>query len=264
LVGEDVIALASSAWLLDYDGTAFRTFTPPAGGVDVEGAYEKAVSEVFGDRALGRYRATGGLQNRAPIEVVRSLRPGAKPGELREGTDKLVKAKMAVLMGQVGLHSDGTIWPQPCAGFVSFWHELSRYVAAGRLHTGIISSGHEPFISRTWRLYGLRPPSVIVSDDDARAMATERDAEQWVKPGILPWRLALRRLADLDGGFRPKAAALKYFGDNSAKDGGMAAAAGVWYGHFDPKCQPRLTVYGAEFPDWSWVTEQLPRWLGRL
>lgn len=250
------------AWLLDFDGTAFETRTPPMGGMGVPEAYEQAVTEVLGAPALQRYQEAGGLRNRAPSEVVRELFPDYELSEVNGLTDQLVVAKLKRLSPQVGMPmGDGGHWPPPCDRFLDFWKSLSEYSDVGLACTAIVSSGHTELIERIWRFYGLRLPDVIVSDDTMRVL--QRPPEELIKPDPYMLNLAIQLLREKLG---EKARGLSdglhqdvwYCGDDLRKDGEMARRAGVRFGHFDPESSSGLTSDGFQFSSWSWLMQHLP------
>lgn len=138
----------------DFDNTIALTGTPPKNGFGVETAYEHAVEAVFGTHALDVYRAAGGLHNRAPIEVVRQLAQGAGNEETKSLLSKLDGAKLDLLMAQIG-----TEWPEPTRGFIAFAKALeARQKDAPPINSIIISSGHAPFIERTFDVWGIAQP----------------------------------------------------------------------------------------------------------
>ncbi|HUC87358.1 MAG TPA: hypothetical protein VMR75_03510 [Candidatus Saccharimonadales bacterium] len=242
--------------LFDFDNTAFWTSQPPPGGIDVEQAYILAVEEVLGEEALAVYLKNGGLRNRAPGEVVQELLPRRDGLAIAQITDRLVATKLSHLTRQIGLPIGDSFWPAPCDGFLSFW----RWLSGEDIRTGVISSGHTAFIEQAFLLYSLKLPDVIVSDDDIRKRHYANP--QWrSKPGTLAFTLARRRLA-LEYGESLKSAAfhdksrITYFGDDAEKDGRLAEAAGVRFGHFDPQASAAVTAFGFRFPSWKWVQDR--------
>jgi phosphoglycolate phosphatase-like HAD superfamily hydrolase len=239
-------------WLFDFDNTAFLTFDPPPGGIGVTQAYELAIDEVLGSRALTEYRRQGGLRNRAPSEVVQELQPRRSLDTIAPLAERLVQAKLSHLVHQIGQPVGGGFWPLPCNGFVPFWH----WLFAQNIRTGVISSGHTAFIEQVFQLHGLERPDVIVSDDDVRGRRNVRP--QWLqKPGTFMVTLARRRLALEYGESRDSLARDKpgiiYFGDDAVKDGQLARAAGIRFGHFKPGCEEEAVEEEFCFPSWSCV-----------
>jgi hypothetical protein len=246
----------AQTWLFDFDNNAFWTATPPRGGIGVAAAYELAVDEVLGARALTAYREGGGLRNRTPSEVVQELVPDRSYSEISELAEQLVAVKLSHLVNQIGLPVGDSFWPTPCDGFVSFW----RWLAKQEIRTGVISSGHTAFIEQVFQLYSLRLPDVIVSDDDIRRR--HYASLRWrVKPGTFQFTLARLRLAREYGESRTSPSfhdksSITYFGDDALKDGGLAQAAGVCFGHFDPQASVEVTADGFRFPSWKWVQDR--------
>lgn len=249
----------TQTWLFDFDNTAFLTFTPPEGGIGVSEAYESAIHEVLGGKALASYLNNGGLRNRGPSEVVRELRPLQTAGQIAQLSEQLVAAKLHHLVDQIGTPVGGSLWPVPCTDFLAFW----RCLTESDIRTGVISSGHTAFIEQVFQLHGLPLPEVIVSDDDIRQRHSV--SLQWrTKPGTLQFTLARRRLA-LDYGEGLQSASFHdkrgiiYFGDDAGKDGRLALAAGVRFGYFNPQCSKMESIAGGfQFASWKWVQDLLP------
>ena len=57
----------------DFDGTVSNTFAESPNGINVDMAYEYAIKKFFGEEGLIVYQKIGGLQNRAPGEVVLNI-----------------------------------------------------------------------------------------------------------------------------------------------------------------------------------------------
>ncbi len=57
----------------DYDNTIGDTFKPSPNKIGVLQAYEFAIESIFGPLGLKAYNQIGGLQNRAPGELVENL-----------------------------------------------------------------------------------------------------------------------------------------------------------------------------------------------
>lgn len=246
---------------LDFDQTVAWTFAPPVGGFSVLEACALAVNDILGPTAHRRYLASGGLHNRAPVEIVRDLVPEAEKTEFQLLAEAFVRAKLGYLTEQIGLQPDGTIWPPPCTGFVDFWRGLTKYLDAGTIHAGVISSGHTEFIMKVWSAYGLKPPRIIISEDDIRSVRYAIDPAWLVKPGVFPFMLGRRQLAAQLGVSVPRdwrdKSRVVYCGDDIVRDGEMARRAGVAFGHFAPGAEQGPTELGFRFGDWAWVRERL-------
>lgn len=212
----------------DFDNTIALTGTPPKNGFGVEAAYEHAVEAVFGAQALETYRAAGGLHNRAPIEVVRQLAPESAGEEEKSLLSKLDGAKLDLLMAQIG-----TEWPEPTRGFIAFAKALeARQKDASPISSIIISSGHAPFIERTFDVWGIAQPDDVLAQEKLADLAERDEIALPTKPnGIImlyaynAWR-ALHQLpeATIDSQDVPR---MIYAGDDPVKDGELAVQNGI-------------------------------------
>jgi hypothetical protein len=116
------------------------------------------------------------------------------------------------------------------------------------------------FIERSFQVHGLQLPEVIVSDDDV-AKRGHVSLDWRVKPGTFQLTLARTRLARLHGesltspSFHDRSGFI-YFGDDDAKDGGLARAANICFGHYDPQASVAKTADGFRFPTWKYVQDR--------
>ena len=207
-------------FVLDFDGTAANTFEPNPKGVGVHEAYQLAVKDIFGQTGLEIYEKAGGLQNRAPEEIVsliltensqmirqaeacfdqknktlKRLVPEGKGASLEwiSGDNKrlqktiaemLVLIKLSYLMDEIGTSfPDGAVWPQPCAGFLDFIRAIEGLRTEGLdIQNAIISSGHDEFIKKTFVVWGLDPLRIMLTDDDMRGRSYPAEFQKRVKP----------------------------------------------------------------------------------
>jgi len=269
--------------VFDFDGTVANTFLPNPKGIGVHEAYRLAVKDIFGLDGLEIYEKAGGLQNRAPEEIVslvlaansqmiilaeecfdqknktlRRLVPKGKgaPLEWVSGDEKrlqktiaemLALIKLSYLMDEIGASfPDGAVWPHACTGFLDFIHTIEGLRRDGfNIQNAIISSGHDEFIKKTFGVWGLDSPRIMLTDDDMRGRSYPAEFQKRVKPssylfdivqslwisnGILFSEYA--RHIELIIETRQR---MIYFGDDPDKDGGLARNAGVPFGLFDPK-----------------------------
>ena len=235
-----------SALVLDFDGTVANTFEPSPSGLGVEGAYEYAVSHLFGTLALEGYKRDGGLQNRSPGEVVEALRRAGfgKDYDTASITDELVRLKIDCLIGGIGqpLH-DGVLWPRLTRGFADFWRCMS---ADATVFTVILSSGHRAFITKTFEVNGLPLPNLMVTDDELRALP-----QPLHKPNPQLWHYMLETANATFG-------SAVYVGDDQVKDGELARNVGVPFFHFTGTKAPLHRQVGT-FDDWRDLLRQLSR-----
>lgn len=222
---------------LDFDRTIADTFAHPAGIVGVEEAYQIAISDELGHEASVRFEEQGGLLNRAPGELITGLIVEEIPDDaILELTQRLVAAKMNVLTEQI---SD--IWPLPVDGFMPYWSFVEQ---RAELLSGIVSSGHSPFIKRWFEFRNITPPDVIVSDDELREVQHPTPYPKRVKPSPFGIELAYAEITQRTmesqpheniAGTRHLNDIMSFAGDDPQKDGKMAEAARLPFFHIDPE-----------------------------
>jgi hypothetical protein len=215
----------------DFDGTVAMTFEKPKSGIGVEEAYQEAVLELFDAPTLQKYIDANGLRNRSAPEVIIELAPDATESEQAELTEKLIALKLDTLTRQIGTAAlDGGIWPRPSEGYLDLHRRIELARHEGQLVNDlIISSGHEPFIRKTYETWGIQPPDYIIAEEATRELtAIGLPIEQLVKPspilmdaGYSMWRQ--------DYGLEPTTLLLNpdrdrivYVGDDPSKDGDLA------------------------------------------
>ncbi len=240
----------------DFDGTVAQTFEKSPSGVGVHEAHELTVETMFGVKALDHYIDGGGLRNRAPVEVVQDLAPDAKGDELNQLVSRFIDTKLSVLMGEIGTRfSDGNIWPRPTTGYLGLRERIEEARDDGLLIDDLIlSSGHEPFIRKTYQAWNVGEPTHIVAEEAIRQLALDLPIEQLVKPSPVlmdvahnVWRqgYGLKSTSEpvLDERDR-----IVYVGDDPIKDGELAKSSGVDFVLLDP---------GNSFEIWQSVASRL-------
>lgn len=222
----------------DFDNTIALTFKAPPSGVGVAEAYEIAVEETFGTSGLKAYLSQGGLQNRAPIEVVRDLVPDADADETIPMLTQLDTIKLEVLVAQIT-----PSWPEPTDGYIQFTKALGdiNSEAPGRITQGVVSSGHNPFIERVYEAWGVETPDFILGQEPIAALASAEGIAMPTKPdrqlmlyAYNLWR-TLRQLdpvAEFSQGDKPH---MRYVGDDPIKDGKMALDCGIAFHLLEPR-----------------------------
>ncbi|MEA1962786.1 MAG: hypothetical protein U9M94_00940 [Patescibacteria group bacterium] len=264
----------------DFDGTVANTFAKSPNGVNVDMAYEYAIKELFSKEGLMAYQEIGGLQNKAPEELVSDilrqtdnvkilnknaeqcflkhdktlsrLVPKGKGSLLEQQlftrgkeshrvmAEMLVLLKMSFLMSEIGVqHNDNTCWPEPCHGFINFYKFLEELNKDNDLDIqfAILSSGHDIFIQKTFELWGIKIPQIMVTDDDMRGASYPKSIRRRVKPSSYLFDLIqsqwlnsfmqLHNSAQLIEQVLHYRDRMVYFGDDSAKDGELARNARV-------------------------------------
>ncbi len=242
----------NNQWLAahDYDGTIALTSEPAPNGMTVDLAYEAAVEHVFSDHsdAVALYHASGGMNNRAPTEIVsqllRELGIEQDAAAIQSRSEDLVAAKLGHLKSQVGERlPDGAHWPRFTDGFESYWQYLGQ---KGSITSAILSSGHEAFIRSTFDIHDLAPPDLFVTDDDMRPLTTLLPRKLTEKPSPLLMQLLHERWIDAtqaasdhdpydSGLFAAAARRTVYMGDSIKKDGELAHNSGVLFVHIRPQ-----------------------------
>jgi phosphoglycolate phosphatase-like HAD superfamily hydrolase len=216
--------------LLDFDGTIANTFADSPRGMNVNVASRLAISEVFGRNGALAFDESGGLRNREPGELVRDIGGMVRANglDVAGNTEWFVAAKLSRLTAEISPE-----WPQLYPGAKGFLQKASRdgYWA----DVGILSSGHDGFISRVLEVNGIDPSSMIMVTSDLirqREMPKRprfkpnpyQFAEahrQWlVKKGILP--VPEEGNGDPFVGRNYGKDKILYVGDDPIKDGGLA------------------------------------------
>jgi len=183
---------------------------------------------MFGSACLHEYIRQGGLKNRAPVEVVQSLAPDAACSEVVELTDEFIQRKLAILLGEVGARfPDGTVWPRPVPGYLEFLEQVKAAAQEEGLpiDTHLLSSGHEPFIDKVLREWGVAVDEVI-----AEETIRQHDPTMPVKPSPKLMTIS-RNLWRVGYGVSEEQpdelGRILYAGDDPEKDGKLAANSGV-------------------------------------
>lgn len=219
----------------DFDGTVAQTFDKSPGGVGVTEAYEYAIDSVFGPRAVDEYNAAGGLQNRAPLEVVQQFAPDLSGAELNDVVDRLVARKLDALLSEIGaVFPDGSVWPRPMPGYIDFLERLAEVRSDGLyIDDLILSSGHVAFIEKVYQTWSVEQPTHIV----AMETMDDRGLGNYVKPSSILMSIAHQIWQEGYGVDQTTTTQddlqrrTLYIGDDVSKDGGLAANSGVPFLH---------------------------------
>lgn len=227
----------------DFDNTVALTFEPSPGRVGVNEAHEFTVEGLFGVAALQQYKDSGGLRSRAAREVVQELAPDADDGELDELTQRFIDYKLDILLGEIGTtFPDGRVWPRPTQGYIEFRELVDKARYEGWLIDDLIlSSGHEPFIEKTYAAWGVGLPTFILGEDTVRKLAPSMPPDQLVKPEPTLMELALRvwqrsyGIKFTHALERNDLERVVYVGDSLEKDGQLARNSGIHFELLDPE-----------------------------
>ena len=233
----------STAQLLikDFDGTVALSFEESPGGIGVHEAHELTVDEIFGTATLEYYRRSGGLRNRAPLELVQDLAPDAHGKDLEALTDHFNNTKLDIIMSEIGTRfPDGAMWPRPTRGYLELRERLEEARINGlQIDDFILSSGHEPFIAKTYSAWGVSQPTHIIAGEAIAQLALGLPPAQLVKPSPILMDVAHTTWRQ-DYGLRATAnpaddrERMIYIGDDAVKDGHMARDSGVDFMLLDP------------------------------
>ena len=257
--------------LADFDDCIAKTLSPSPNGIGVKEAYGLALQQIFGTELVGQdpLAEIGGLQNRAPMEVVTAILglngtkdlmmaaaqqffqeqahelgnyvPENKGVPLKWNSnpvmviaEMLVRVKISILLQEIG-----PAWPRPCPGFLEFYQQLPELKKPCDLI--IVSSGHDLFIEKTFKTWGCKQHPTKLTDDDLRYLYQDRPGP--TKPDACLIHLALKNWLLAQGIAEPPmlkafpALARKkaiYIGDDLKKDGGLAQNAGLPFYWFNP------------------------------
>ncbi len=293
--------------IVDFDETLAKTFSPSPNGITVQSAYSKAVKSIFGTSGLIIFEQQGGLNNRAPLEVVYDILRDGNKSELtayaqnflvKEGeyldqliprekaiplvwqswnphntiTEMLVRCKLSHLMKEIGTElKNGEKWPVPCNGVLEFFKTLDilgQNEKAG-INVAILSSGHDEFIQKTFELWDLKCPSILITDDDMRKLMYPIDPMEIVKPSVKLFNLTnllwfthivgpIYNELDLIGFVTENRKRMVYCGDDLVKDGQLSEAAEVPFGWFSSETKNyTLNCPTFTFSDWGNVAKTL-------
>ncbi len=211
--------------VLDFDETIAHTFEPSPNEMNVAKSYSLAVEEVLSTEGTKIYDGQGGLNNRAPQEVVHDILVGSTPtqreiilgtarqflqerrhqlnGLVREGmgaplewkdgkdpvsivAELLVRSKLGHTLREVC-----DVWPRPTLGFETFYPSLSDLRAEGvDVDVAVVSSGHDLFIEKVFEMWDLEKPRILVTDDTIRGLTYPKEVDRRVKPSAFPLALA--------------------------------------------------------------------------
>jgi len=268
--------------LFDFDNTIAQTHIPSPNNINVPTACRMAIEKLFGKRGLTIYNAIGGLNNRAPTELIEAMttRNGSlfdQPHDrsIPQLAEAFVQAKLDLLLGEIGAHSqDGNRWPAPCVGFLDFWNTIQKLKEQELpITTGIISSGHSAFIEKTFDIWDQYLPDIIITEDDVRPRRFPKELNRRFKPGQLQTALAHREWLRMQGLWsfqgnswcgegtihtaRHTRDGVIYFGDDPQKDGELAQGADIPFGLFDEGALFTINNNRVTFGNWTDVASFL-------
>lgn len=285
--------------IIDFDNTIAKTMELSPNNMGVLQAYEFAIESVLGSEGLKAYGRICGLQNRAPVELaVALLKNGDRETLIQNAKDffekkapslkkfipaektisfardadsgaetvvseMIVLRKLSCCMDEIGTKfGDGRVWPEPCEGIADFFRTISYINRKDgiQIRLAILSSGHAPFIKKTFKVWGQTCPEILVTDDDVRMLAIE--PEKKVKPSkflfdivFLDWT----RKLEWKGAINKHRQNIMYIGDDKIKDGKLAENVGVLFGWFNPNGERNENLNGFSFGSWTAIAKFLRR-----
>jgi phosphoglycolate phosphatase-like HAD superfamily hydrolase len=150
----------------------------------------------------------------------------------------VVEAKLEPLMSQIGKKISGGYWPRPLPGFLKFSSTVQSLREQGvAINTAVVSAGHSVFINKTYELYDVAPPDILITDESIQAANKHLTATRRAKPSPFPMVLAkiewLRLYSEPPTKLRDAEqvqdinSRIVYIGDDNVKDAGLAANAHV-------------------------------------
>jgi hypothetical protein len=219
----------------DFDGTVAQTFEKSPNGLGVHEVHEIIIDSMFGQDALETYLRNGGLRNRPPDKVVQEAAPDADEDELERLTADFIEQKLSISLSEIGTRfPDGEIWPRPTRGYLELCESIAAARSEGRLIDDIIiSSGHEPFIEKTYRAWNIGQPTHVLAEDTVRRFALDLPIDQRVKPSPVLMDIARQMWRDsYSDGLAPDASddelrRIVFVGDDPVNDGELAKNSGV-------------------------------------
>ncbi len=211
----------------DFDGTIADTSLPSPEGRTVSTATESALVQIFGQTGPVLLDQIGGIQSRAPYELVLMLQEEARQkgvdlenayrtaGEL---TDEFVRLKLEQLLPEISPE-----WPVVYPGFTEMYAGLEQHGA----RLAVVSSGHDDFIRRVFDVNDLPQPEILVTSDTLQ----RRGHPTRYKPDPYSLKVCVQEFFRLYGE-RPQS--MMFIGDSEEKDGGLAREFHVPFGFFNP------------------------------
>ncbi len=229
-------------FVLDFDLSIADTFTPSPSGIGVNEATQMAIKSVFGNAGLKVFKKIGGLNNRAPIELI-SLMIDAEPLLTRRSvkavTNLFVAEKLKVLTKEIT-----NKWPLPCGNVLNYFKRLKEW----EVPYAILSSGHGPFIRRVFEVWDEKDlcPQMLITDDELRnsSLPLNRRSKPHKEVFEYLWEAWSHQDPKILTADKSRVA---YIGDDPGKDGWLAKNAGVNFIWYNPR-QESLPA-GAPIPD---------------
>jgi hypothetical protein len=231
----------------DYDGTTNDTGEEAPGIKTVNDGYKEGLDEAFGSEAVDVFVAQGGHNHRTPPQIVEdvatALKLGLEPADLLSKSEQVVDIKQSILFDQIGVRlTDGSLWPRITDGFREYWEGIYTASAGGSLiDTAVLSSGHTPFIKKSYAVHGLPQPDFMVTEEVINEfLLNSIPPEYRSKPAPLPlsilkiaWAASYGRAIHESGLSQSMNSQILLVGDSKRADGGLAKATGVHYEFLD-------------------------------
>lgn len=201
---------------------------------------------------------------------------------LTAATEVYIRQDLINSLGHIGLkHDDGEVWPRMCNGFGELWdaiHDLNHADLGFHIDTAVLSSGYTEYIELCFEAWGRPQPDIWVTDDQIRGRKYPKDIRARVKPATfglaLVHQLWLQRYGLsghafwsqkfpsqdspkwLDIALEPRSR-ISCWGDSLSKDGALAKAGRVSFGHFNPEAKDLEPNKYLSFSDWRDISDIL-------
>jgi hypothetical protein len=255
----------------DYDGTTNDTGEEAPGIKTVNDGYRDGLDIAFGPQAVDIFDAQGGHNHRTPPQVVEDVANALDlvltPSEVLAKTKEVVDIKQLSLFNQIGTRlSDGALWPRTTKGFREYWEAIYAAREYGFLvDTAIISSGHTPFIEKSFEVHGLVQPDFMVTEEVITDLLLDSIPPEYRgKPAPLPlsilkiaWAARYGRSVHEEGLSQSMNPRIMLVGDSSRADGGLARNAGVHFELLEPSDAAKTWRMAREWALGSIATKEI-------
>ncbi|MCK5413676.1 MAG: hypothetical protein KAI57_04890 [Candidatus Pacebacteria bacterium] len=179
---------------------------------------------------------------------------------LRTISKMVVRIKLSFLMKEIGtMQKNGKTWPEPCRGFIDFFkfiHKMNEK-KEGTFRVVILSSGHEFFIKKVFRSWGISPLPDMLTDDDLRDSSLK---ETVAKPSAALFDILRKKTNENKSQEQPlNTKNTLYIGDDLEKDGELAKNARIPFMLFCGNDKKFEDSHQSFFDDWKTIISLLEK-----
>lgn len=179
---------------------------------------------------------------------------------LRTISEMVVRIKLSFLMKEVGtMQENEKTWPEPCRGFIAFFefiHKMNKK-KEGTFRIIILSSGHEFFIKKVFRSWGISPLPDMLTDDDLRDSSLK---ETVAKPSAALFDILKKKTNENKNQEQPlNTKNTLYIGDDPEKDGELAKNARIPFMLFYGNDKKFEGSHQSFFDDWKTIISLLEK-----